>query len=552
MLKVVGASWLQTRISTYILVAVALLGIGAIILGEFGQVENDGTYSATVKWNRKTGYRIDFWGQGNDLAMIPLGAARAYYKTGIYETGWSIIEIETSADHDDVVQAYSAGLLEGSLTWQLIHHHWHNTIRAGCLQRASICRKIRHYLRENSAITRERANLLAEEDPYWHMVSLFYAQLDGIEAGWRFAVRRSRRSVDIDSEDFLWLAMASDLPDFAQSYNSSDGLSGSHGMIFLKALPRENLQPLIAIAHNTAAPYAKMLRLLKKYSFGYHVSSLKDAEGVMGQTIVTTSYPGALSSHDEYYLVYGKDRELVVAGTPLETNNRMPWNHLTPKDQVLSPIRIMTANRLASDGQTWSRLLARQNSGTSNRQWVTVEPRTGTVWLVEQMSTLTHATEYSKELFNEAGYLICTGIPTFQEIRSALSLERKAMSSRDAQISRLQENITTAEHVKSLMRGYSYEDKENEENVEVMSSDLMQILALRGDLKDVPRPIGVIDTKLTLADCFGIETFEAISGPTSSHNVDPFDWRKSFPNVSHVGQPDSFSFCGITPLWVWM
>jgi len=37
MLKVVGASWLQTRISTYILVAVALLGIGAIILGEIGQ-----------------------------------------------------------------------------------------------------------------------------------------------------------------------------------------------------------------------------------------------------------------------------------------------------------------------------------------------------------------------------------------------------------------------------------------------------------------------------------------------------------------------------------
>lgn len=37
MLKVVGASWLQTRISTYIIVGVILLGIGAIILGEFGQ-----------------------------------------------------------------------------------------------------------------------------------------------------------------------------------------------------------------------------------------------------------------------------------------------------------------------------------------------------------------------------------------------------------------------------------------------------------------------------------------------------------------------------------
>lgn len=53
----------------------------------FYSVEQDGTYSATVSWNRKGGYRIDFWGQGNDLTAIPLHAARAYYKTGIFEHG---------------------------------------------------------------------------------------------------------------------------------------------------------------------------------------------------------------------------------------------------------------------------------------------------------------------------------------------------------------------------------------------------------------------------------------------------------------------------------
>lgn len=37
MLKVVGASWLQTRISSYLLVAVALIGIGAVILSEYGR-----------------------------------------------------------------------------------------------------------------------------------------------------------------------------------------------------------------------------------------------------------------------------------------------------------------------------------------------------------------------------------------------------------------------------------------------------------------------------------------------------------------------------------
>lgn len=47
----------------------------------------DGTYSATVWWKRKTGYRIDFWGQGNDLTTLPVGVARAYYKPDILETG---------------------------------------------------------------------------------------------------------------------------------------------------------------------------------------------------------------------------------------------------------------------------------------------------------------------------------------------------------------------------------------------------------------------------------------------------------------------------------
>lgn len=48
MLKVVGASWLQTRISSYILVAVALFGIGAIVFGEYGQWV--GTNSLIFLW----------------------------------------------------------------------------------------------------------------------------------------------------------------------------------------------------------------------------------------------------------------------------------------------------------------------------------------------------------------------------------------------------------------------------------------------------------------------------------------------------------------------
>lgn len=84
---------------------------------------------------------------------------------------------------------------------------------------------------------------------------LFYVQLDGLEAGWRFAVRRSRQTVEMDKGHFLWLAMAADLPDLERALNGPQSYRDYiKGMIFLKSLSREGLDPLVAIGHTTAAP----------------------------------------------------------------------------------------------------------------------------------------------------------------------------------------------------------------------------------------------------------------------------------------------------------
>lgn len=85
-------------------------------------------------------------------------------------------------------------------------------------------------------------------------VNLFYRQLRGLEAGWKLAVNKIHQSVEIETEDFLWMAMASDLPDLERAHNGSENLAGSYGMIFLKALQREHFEPLIALVHNTGAP----------------------------------------------------------------------------------------------------------------------------------------------------------------------------------------------------------------------------------------------------------------------------------------------------------
>lgn len=76
-----------------------------------------------------------------------------------------------------------------------------------------------------------------------------------------------------------------------------------------------------------------MLRLLKKYTFGYHVLP-KTSATVPGRSIIMSSYPGALSSHDEFYLIQGQNHELIVAGTPWTIAKRSLRNFTNTKSQV--------------------------------------------------------------------------------------------------------------------------------------------------------------------------------------------------------------------------
>ncbi|XP_058796938.1 putative phospholipase B-like lamina ancestor [Phymastichus coffea] len=542
MLKVVGASWLQTRISTYILVAVALLGVGAIILGEYGRAKNDGTYSATVWWKHRSGYRIDFWGQGNDLESLPRGVARGYYKTGIYETGWSTIEIETSSEYPDDVQAYAAGLLEGSLTWQLIYHHWHNTVRPVCVSRAALCYKMRQYLRQNAASAREKAALLRAEDPYWHMVHLYYEQLNGLAEGWRFAVQRRGQDAEIKPDDFLWMALAPDLPDLELAGNGSRPHAAADGMLVLKAIEHGPRGPLVGLAHNTATPYARMLRLFKRYKFAYHLSPAGGASAAPGQAVAMSSYPGALSSQDESYLVEGPRGELLLAGTPLAAAEPRLWGgRLQAEDRLLSAARLMAANRLATDGLAWAQLLERQAAagGAAGRQWLAVEPRYGRVRLVEQLPAgPTQHSDRSVE-FARQGFLGLAGAPLSEAARGPPGARAAAAAARAAQLALLQANVSSVEALRELMRGPG-------------DAALAQLLAYRGDLAAVPRPHGVVDSKLFLFDLSGVLAFEGRCGPPRRPHAPAFDWAASFPNSSHLGQPEVFAFDSFAPRWVWL
>jgi len=206
------------------------------------------------------------------------------------------------------------------------------------------------------------------------------------------------------------------------------------------------------------------------------------------------------------------------------------------------PSAIMAANRLATNGQNWFQNIS-LNGVTKARQWIIFEPHNHIVQLVEQ-SEATHIINISEQFAN-AGAICVTGNIRLSEINMAVSNDDIGMT-RDKLIEKLQKNVTTVEHFRKLMRGYSHEEFTTEDK------DQTQILSYRGDLEKIVLPFGVIDAKIVLINIDGVKSFETISGPSTLGSREPFRWSKTFPNISHIGQPDTFNFDSVAPLWVWL
>lgn len=84
---------------------------------------------------------------------------------------WSILEIETDPSYSDEYQAYAAGIVEGALTWSLIHEHQENTITARCQPVEKQCDEFRDALYKSVNKWKAFADEHAASDPFWHHVS---------------------------------------------------------------------------------------------------------------------------------------------------------------------------------------------------------------------------------------------------------------------------------------------------------------------------------------------------------------------------------------------
>ncbi|CAD7002811.1 unnamed protein product [Ceratitis capitata] len=414
MLKVVGASWQKTRIGTYILIGAGLLVIGAFFVSYMERPKYNGTYCATAVWSKQTGFHIEYWKQQNDLLNIPKGAARVCYKDSIYENGWAQIEVETQRTYPDWVQAFAAGMLEGSLTWNNIYNQWKNTIESSCERdenSQNFCKWLRELLNENYLQIKETALERGEHDHYWHQISLYFRQLEGLETGYIRGASRARSDLEeeIPFSDFLLLNAAADVQDLkiyfenfvlksvnetaatgeeAQTHTAAGAestVSGASAETGPKNffLPSATMLTKIfqtadsptwrlLFGHSTAGSYASMLRIQKRYKFHYHFSPNQRSNTVPGVDITFTGYPGILGSTDDFYIVKGRQVQSIVGGVGIKNENLDLWQTVNVTQALPLAARVMAANRIAQNRRTWAKAMSR-HPFTGCKQWITVD-----------------------------------------------------------------------------------------------------------------------------------------------------------------------------------
>lgn len=304
-------------------------------------------------------------------------AAKALWSGDDYNTtGWSFLEIETNEKMKDHDQAFAAGLLEGTATRELISLHLINTVGDFCADDESAqCKKLTRFLTSNFRWMKSMIDQ-HPEDPYWHHVDLLFWQFKGLYYGYHnitpefYETRRDILSSMVEDIrpylNLLALQLNGDMSELLASLNglSNPFIAGSCSAL-IKVLP--NQQDLL-VSHNTWTVYESMLRILKHYKLNYHLNKI-DPTVIPGSEISFSSYPGILSSIDDFYVI---NSGLVVLETTIGNSNTDLWKFVTPETNLYW-IRNLVSNRLSFTGVEWAKWFSLHNSGTYNNEWMIVD-----------------------------------------------------------------------------------------------------------------------------------------------------------------------------------
>ncbi|XP_066226933.1 putative phospholipase B-like 2 [Saccopteryx leptura] len=507
----------------------------------------------------------------------PDAVAWANLTNAIHETGWAFLELHTNGHYNDSLQAYAAGVVEAAVTEELIYMHWMNTVVNYCgpfEYEVGYCEKLKSFLEANLEWMQEEMEL-NQDSAYWHQVRLTLLQLKGLEDSYEGSVTFPTGKFTIKPLGFLLLQISGDLEDLELALNKTKTkhtLGSGSCSALIKLLPNHSD---LLVAHNTWNSYQNMLRIVKKYRFQFQQGPQEGSPIAPGNNLVFSSYPGAIFSCDDFYIL---GSGLVTLETTIGNRNPALWKYVQPRGCVMEWVRNLVANRLAPDGGTWAQIFEKFNSGTYNNQWMIVDynafipggpsPGSRVLTVLEQIPGMVVVADKTSELYQKT-YWASYNIPSFESVFNASGLQALVAQYGDwfsydksprAQI--FQRNQSLVRDVDSMIQLMRYNDflhdplslckacnpQPNGENAISARSDLNPANGSYPFRALQQRSHGGIDVKVTSMALAKALRLVAASGPTWDQ-VPPFQWSTSpFSDLLHMGQPDLWKF---SPVEVW-
>jgi len=311
--------------------------------------------------------------------------------------------------------------------------------------------------------------------------------------------------------------------------------------------------------HTTWESFSEMTRIWKVYDF--------PLKGSVSKKISFSSYPGCISSTDDYYLM---DNGLAVTETTLSLPRKQKYSS---SQSMPDFVRIMAANRLSSSAEEWVRSMADSATGTYSSQWMVLDYKKfkpgeelpdGAFYVLEQAPATTHFEDMSGWL-REKRYWASYDRAFFDDVRATTGddsmllregrkpeaeLFSKDHTPRAQIVSQTQTSINSL----AAMRDEMTRNKGTSEPVDQPALQVPSYtISARSDLADSDHinkdgsPDGGVDAKITSSCLFQSLTAQAISSPSHAERP-PFRWTSSedgselWPGYPHEGLPDEANF----------
>ena len=492
--------------------------------------------------------------------------AYAIYNKSYERTGWDFLAISSydknDNKYDDSKKAYAMGYLEGYLTKDRIYSYYINLLHYSFYDNnLTVPENLKEFFKTNIQNMEKNSLKFKETDVYWEYVYYIYQQILGLYNGYIDAIEKDKI---IDFYEFLVFIGFGDTMDIIEYLDENKRVNvekmdteeikrfillNSHCSALIKLADDFND---IWFGHNTWFTYTSMIRIFKEYRF----VSNKGAE--KSKTMAFSSYPATLCSLDDFYFLESK---LLVMETSNSIYNSDLYKNVRP-DGLLTCVRVMVANRLASSAEEWTNIFKKENSGTYNNQFMILDLNKidlknkiipdKSLMIIEQIPGETEVNDvtsklkndnywpsynvpYSKYFYEKSGYT-----KAIEERPGLIYSINYTECSRAKIFQRDQSKIHSNDDFKAMLR---YNDYENDE---FSYKDSTLTIACRYDLVYYSC-YGTTDAKFVSVKELLEGKFYAhiISGPTNEKQP-TFSWKNT---KCFEKQPTRFYHEGLIETW---